>query len=109
MATMKGLSMKGILGSAKEIPTNSAIIAVLSASIVTPIIAPSINQAIKSVGILNAHVTTSAIIPAILLFWVAKKFPQNSIVSPMIIGVAGSFVLTAIMPFISPFLLKVKA
>ena len=106
---MPEASLKGIFKTAKDIPTNSAIIAVLSSSIITPIIAPSINQAIKSVGILNAHTTTSAIIPAIALFWLAKKIAKpNSIISPIIIGVSGSFVLTAILPFISPFLLKVN-
>jgi hypothetical protein len=102
------MSAKGIESNVKGIMSNQAIIAVLSASILAPIIAPPINNAVKNIPFVSNHQSLSSFVPAIALFYASKKFTSSPLVSALIIGVAGSFVLTGIMPYVAPFLTRVK-
>tara|TARA_R110002020_G_scaffold319575_1_gene535454 strand:+ start:15 stop:347 length:333 start_codon:yes stop_codon:yes gene_type:complete len=99
----------GIPKTAQQMANNQAIIAVLSASILAPMIAPPINNAVKNIPFVRDHQSLSSFVPAIALFGIAKKFTTNSLLSALIIGVAGSFVLTGIMPYVSPLLSRVRS
>lgn len=109
MQAGKGLlSLGGISTNVQQIANNQAIIAVLSASILSPLIAPSINNAVQQIPFVSDHQSLSSFVPAIALFALSKKITTNPLFSALIIGVAGSFVLTGIMPYVAPLLTRVK-
>jgi len=101
-------SLSGLSTNVQQIANNQAIIAVLSASILAPMIAPSINNAVQKMPFVSDHQSLSSFVPAIALFVLSKKLTTNPLLSALIIGVAGSFVLTGIMPYVSPLLTRVK-
>ena len=96
------------LGTGKQIIGNEAILAVLASSILSPILVPTITSYINKLPYVATHVTIAAIIPAILLFRIGISM-QNRTIGALILGVAGSFVLTATLPFIAPLIQRVKA
>lgn len=96
------------LGTGKQIIGNEAILAVLASSILSPILVPTITNYINRLPYVATHVTIAAAIPAILLFRIGISM-QNRTIGALILGVAGSFVLTGILPFIAPLMNRVKA
>jgi len=96
------------LGTGKQIIGNEAILAVLASSILSPILVPTIVNYVNKLPYLSAHVTTAAAIPAILLFRIGIAM-QNRTIGALILGVAGSFVLAAVLPFVAPLIQRVKA
>jgi len=96
------------LGTGKQIIGNEAILAVLASSILSPILVPPITNYINRLPYVSSHVTIAAAIPAILLFRIGISM-QNRTLGALILGVAGSFVLTATLPFIAPLMNRVKA
>jgi len=96
------------LGTGKQIIGNEAILAVLASSILSPILVPHITQLINKFPMVSAHVTIGAAIPAILLFRIGVSM-QNRTLGALILGVAGSFVLTAILPWTTMLTNRVKA
>ena len=96
------------LGTGKQIIGNEAILAVLASSILSPILVPTITSYINKLPYVAAHVTLAAAIPAILLFRIGISM-QNRTIGALVLGVAGSFVLTATLPFIAPLMERVKA
>jgi len=86
---------------------NEAILAVLSSSILSPMLVPTITSYIAKLPYVATHVSIAAAIPAILLFRIGIAM-ENRTVGALILGVAGSFVLTAVLPFVSPILNKVQ-
>ena len=96
------------LGTSKQIIGNEAILAVLSSSILSPILVPPITNYINKLPYVASHVTIAAAIPAILLFRIGVSM-QNRTLGALLLGVAGSFVLTATLPFIAPLMQRVKA
>ena len=96
------------LGTSKQIIGNEAILAVLSSSILSPILVPTITNYINKLPYVASHVTIAAAITAILLFRIGISM-QNRTIGALILGVAGSFVLTAIMPIVSPLIAKVRS
>jgi len=96
------------LGTGKQIIGNEAILAVLASSILSPILVPTITNYINKLPFVATHVTIAAAIPAILLFRIGISM-QNRTIGALILGVAGSFVLTATLPFIAPLMARVNA
>jgi len=96
------------LGTSKQIIGNEAILAVLSSSILSPILVPTITNYINRLPYVATHVTIAAAIPAILLFRIGISM-ANRTLGALVLGVAGSFVLTATLPFIAPLMNRVKA
>ena len=95
------------LGTGKQIIGNEAILAVLASSILSPILVPTITSYINKLPYVATHVTLAAAIPAILLFRIGISM-QNRTIGALILGVAGSFVLTAILPFVTPLMARVS-
>ena len=96
------------LGTSKQIIGNEAILAVLASSILSPILVPVITRYIDKLPYVATHVTIAAAIPAILLFRIGISLKHRTL-GALILGVAGSFVLTATLPFIAPLMQRVKA
>ena len=108
MALQKGLFKLDPLPTAKNVIKNEAILAVISASILSPILVPKISEAVQRLPpMISGHASLAAAIPAILLFRIGISM-SNRVLGALVLGVAGSFVFTAIMPIVSPLLARVK-
>ena len=92
------------IGSTKAKATavlkNEAIIAVLSASIVAPFVVPKINSLMDTVPILRDHKSIAAFVSGMVIFGIASKV-KSSVPRAVVIGVAGAFVLSALLPIYS--------
>ena len=86
---------------------NEAVIAVASASILAPIVVPTINNYVNTLPVLKDHKSLSTFFVAILLFGLAQGTKQKKL-SALIIGIAGTFLITGLMPIISPLISRVK-
>ena len=75
-----------------------AIIAVMSASLIAPFFVPRINSVLYSVPIIRDHKSLASLVAGIIVFGVAKMPRIPTIISAVIIGIAGAFVLTAVLP-----------
>lgn len=84
----------------KSVLKNEAIIAVLSASIVAPFIVPKINSLMDTVPLLRDHKSIAAFVSGLVIFGIAAKM-RTPMLRAVIIGVAGAFVLTSILPLYS--------
>jgi hypothetical protein len=104
----KGIFRPNVLGTGKEIFKNEAIIAVLASSILSPFLVPKITELVSNLPpMISGHASIAAAIPAILLFRIAAGI-GNPMLRAAIIGVSGSFVLTAVMPIITPLISRVR-
>jgi len=92
------------IGSTKAKATavlkNEAIIAVLSASIVAPFVVPKINSLMDTVPILRDHKSIAAFVAGMVIFGLAAKV-KGGLGRAVVIGVAGAFVLSALLPIYS--------
>ena len=90
---------KAMATASKNILKNEAILAVLSASIVAPFVIPKINELLDSVEITKSHKSITSFIVGLAIFSVAGTIGgRNVYVRAMVIGVAGSFILSALLP-----------
>ena len=92
--------MQSVSGLGKRVTgvvLDPAIIAVMSASLIAPFFVPRINNVLDSVPILRDHKSLASLIAGIVVFGVAK-IPKNRIISAVIVGIAGAFILSAILP-----------
>jgi hypothetical protein len=86
--------------ASKSILKNEAIIAVLSASIVAPLVVPKVNSLMDTVPVLRDHKSIAAFVSGLVIFGLAASFKQPMI-RAIVIGIAGAFVLTALLPVYS--------
>ena len=84
--------------SIKGVVFDEAIIAVMSASLIAPFFVPRINNVLDSVPILRDHKSLSSLVAGMIVFGIAKGVKMPSILKAVIIGVAGAFILTAVLP-----------
>ena len=82
----------------KGIVFDEAIIAVLSASLIAPFFVPRINNVLDSVPILRDHKSLASLVAGMVVFGIAKGVRMPSILKAVVIGVAGAFILTAVLP-----------
>jgi len=82
----------------KGIFFDEAIIAVMSASLIAPFFVPRINNVLDSVPILRDHKSLASLVAGMVVFGIAKGVTMPSILKAVVIGVAGAFVLTAVLP-----------
>jgi hypothetical protein len=101
---------KSISKSAVGILRNEAIIAVLSASIVAPFVIPKINSLLDSVPILRDHKSIASFVTGMAVFSIAGTVARNNmILRAVIIGIAGAFILSALLPIYSSLTSKAGA
>ena len=86
--------------SSKAVLKNEAIIAVMSASIVAPFVVPKINSLLDSVPILKDHKSLASFGAGMAIFTIAPMF-KMPVVRAIVIGVAGAFILSALLPLYS--------
>ena len=82
----------------KGVVFDEAIIAVLSASLIAPFFVPRINNVLDSIPILRDHKSLASLVAGMVVFGIAKGVTMPSILKAVVIGVAGAFILTAILP-----------
>ena len=87
-----------VFSSAKGVIFDEAIIAVMSASLIAPFFVPRINNVLDSVPILRDHKSLSSLVAGMVVFGIAKGVKMPSILKAVVIGVAGAFILTAVLP-----------
>ena len=92
------VSVKGIGSRVSGVVLDPAIIAVMSASLIAPFFVPRINGVLDSVPILRDHKSLASLIAGIVVFGVAKMPRIPTFLSAVIVGIAGAFVLTAVLP-----------
>jgi hypothetical protein len=80
-----------------EIFADPAIIAVLSASLISPFIVPHINALIEQTP-LKAHKSIGAFVMGVIIFAFVAPISTNVIIKSIILGIAGGFVLTSVLP-----------
>ena len=84
----------------KTIFKNEAVIAVLSASIVSPFVVPRVNSLMDTVPILRDHKSLASFVAGLAVFSIAMTV-KGPLVRAVILGVAGAFVLSSILPLYS--------
>ncbi len=94
------LSVAKVTSDSKAVLKNEAIIAVMSASIVAPFVVPKINSLMDTVPILRDHKSIAAFVSGLVIFGIAKGF-KKPMIRAVVIGVAGAFVLSAVLPVYS--------
>ena len=91
--------LKGFTSASKNILKNEAILAVLSASIIAPFVIPKINTLLDEVEFTKSHKSITSFIAGLAIFSVAGTIGgRNIYVRAMVIGIAGSFILSALLP-----------
>ena len=91
--------LTGFTSASKNILKNEAILAVLSASIVAPFIIPKINSLLDEVEFTKQHKSITSFLAGLAIFSVAGTIGgRNLYVRAMVIGIAGSFILSALLP-----------
>ena len=86
------------LKETKTVIFDEAIIAVMSASLIAPFFVPRINSVMDSIPLMRQHKSLSAIIAGVVTFAFAKGIKMPNIIRAVIIGVAGAFILTGVLP-----------
>ena len=90
---------KAMATASKNILKNEAILAVLSASIIAPFIIPKINALLDEVEFTKQHKSITSFLAGLAIFSVAGTIGgRNIYVRAMVIGVAGAFILSALLP-----------
>ena len=82
----------------KGVVFDEAIIAVMSASLIAPFFVPRINNVLDSVPILRDHKSLASMIAGLIVFGVAGSLKGIPLLKGVIIGIAGAFLLTAVLP-----------
>ena len=82
----------------KGVVLDESIIAVMSASLIAPFFVPRINNVLDSVPILRDHKSLASLVAGMVVFGIAKGIRMPSILKAVIVGVAGAFILTAVLP-----------
>jgi len=82
----------------KGVVFDEAIIAVMSASLIAPFFVPRINNVMDSVPVMRDHKSLSSLVAGMVVFGIGKGVRMPSILKAVVIGVAGAFILTAVLP-----------
>ena len=90
--------LSSALKETKTVIFDEAIIAVMSASLIAPFFVPRINNVLDSVPILRDHKSLASMIAGLIVFGIAGSVKGIPLLKGVIIGVAGAFLLTAVLP-----------
>ena len=82
----------------KGVVFDEAIIAVMSASLIAPFFVPRINNVLDSVPVLRDHKSLASLVAGMVVFGIAKGVRMPSVLKAVVIGIAGAFILTAVLP-----------
>ena len=90
--------VKSIATNIKGAFLDESVIAVMSASLIAPFFVPRINNVLDSVPILRDHKSLASMIAGLVVFGIAGSVKGIPLLKGVIIGVAGAFLLTAVLP-----------
>jgi hypothetical protein len=90
-------SVSSVAGKVKGVVLDPSIIAVMSASLIAPFFVPRINSVMDSVPVMRDHKSLSALVAGVIVFSISH-IPRNRFIQAVIIGIAGAFILTAVLP-----------
>ena len=91
-------TVKGVAGNIKGAFLDESVIAVMSASLIAPFFVPRINNVLDSVPILRDHKSLASMVAGLIVFGIAGSIKGIPLLKGVIIGVAGAFLLTAVLP-----------
>ena len=91
------VSVKSVGGRVSSVVLDPAIIACMSMSLIAPFFVPRINSVLDSVPILRDHKSLASLVAGIVVFGVAKMPRIPTFLSAVIVGIAGAFILTAVL------------
>ena len=77
---------------------DESVIAVMSASLIAPFFVPRINNVLDSVPILRDHKSLASMIAGVIVFGLSGTIKNVPLLKGVIIGIAGAFLLTAVLP-----------
>jgi len=77
---------------------DESVIAVMSASLIAPFFVPRINNVLDSVPILRDHKSLASMVAGLIVFGIAGSIKGIPLLKGVIIGIAGAFLLTAVLP-----------
>lgn len=87
-------------GDFQKFVTSDEVVAVGSAIIITPLLLKSIEAIVAKVPFLRDHFSVGLAIAAFVIFILAGKMTkQGSKLRPVLVGIAGGVLITAIAPF----------
>ena len=92
------LSVQSVAKDIKGVVFDEAIIAVMSASLIAPFFVPRINNVLDSVPVLRDHKSLASLVAGMVVFGIAKGVTMPSVLKAVVIGIAGAFILTAVLP-----------
>ena len=90
--------VKSVAQNIKGVVFDEAIIAVMSASLIAPFFVPRINNVLDSVPVLRDHKSLASLVAGMVVFGIAKGVRMPSVLKEVVIGIAGAFILTAVLP-----------
>ena len=90
--------VKSVAQNIKGVVFDEAIIAVMSASLIAPFFVPRINNVLDSVPVLRDHKSLASLVAGMVVFGIAKGVRMPSVLKAVVIGIAGAFILTAVLP-----------
>ena len=90
--------VKAIATNIKGAFLDESVIAVMSASLIAPFFVPRINNVLDSVPILRDHKSLASMIAGLIVFGIAGSVKGIPLLKGVIIGIAGAFLLTAVLP-----------
>ena len=91
-------TVKGTAANIKGAFLDESVIAVMSASLIAPFFVPRINSVLDSVPILRDHKSLASMVAGLIVFGIAGSIKGIPLLKGVIIGIAGAFLLTAVLP-----------
>jgi len=91
-------TVKSTAANIKGAFLDESVIAVMSASLIAPFFVPRINNVLDSVPILRDHKSLASMVAGLIVFGIAGSIKGIPLLKGVIIGIAGAFLLTAVLP-----------
>lgn len=86
------------LKKAQDAFFDPAVIAVLSASLVAPYVVPRITNITDEIPGLRNHASIASGLAGVIVFGLAGTIKMPQLLRSIVIGIAGAFILTALIP-----------
>jgi len=92
------MKIGGVGAKVTSVVTDRAVIAVMSSALIAPFFVPRINNVLDSVPVLRDHKSLSSLIAGMIVFGLSTMPRIPNILSAVIVGISGAFILTAVLP-----------
>ena len=82
----------------KQALLDPSVIAVISATLFAPMVIPHINRMIDQIPFLRDHVSLASVIAGVGMFGIVTSLKIPAMLKAVLVGISGSFILTAVLP-----------